>query len=200
MVKLNGVNLSSLSKINSLEISQENLAVGSILFYDGTGINSAGTRTEEIGQRGGDTISLAGWWVANGQSSTPDFRNHFIRSENTSSNVASGTDDAINVSHTHTLPSVVNHSHGLNNKTHTHTLPSSGYVWSEGYNKTHNAAGNFPIINNWYSDSAGNHTHTIGSTDSNHSHSISGGASGGVSGIGKNIPLYYTVIMIIKRS
>jgi len=198
MTKLNGVDVSDLSKINGLEISRETLAVGTILFYDGSGINSAGTRTEEIGQRGGDTIALSGWWVANGNSSTPDFIDQFIRAEATSSDVASGSNNSIDVTHTHTIPSVVAHTHGLNSRSHTHTFPSSGSIWDDGLSKNQAGSGNAYSGLTHTSSSAGSHTHSIGSTDSNHTHTMSGSA--GSSGTNANIPYHYTVIVIIKMS
>lgn len=73
--------------------------------YDGTGIVDVDTRETQIGDEGGDTIEMSGWFVANGQASTPNLIDKFLRGEVASANTG-GSDDAIVVEHTHQLRGV----------------------------------------------------------------------------------------------
>lgn len=51
--------------------------VGSMVMHTGDGIADPVTRTEDVGSRTGDTVSLAGWKVCNGQGGTPDLKERF---------------------------------------------------------------------------------------------------------------------------
>lgn len=65
---------------------QAKFPIGTVLMYNGTGIANVETRSVQIGDDGGDTISLPGWYVCNGNASTPNLLNKFIRSESASGN------------------------------------------------------------------------------------------------------------------
>lgn len=78
----------------------DNLPIGTVVMYNGTGIADAETRTEAIGSRTGDTVDLPGWYVCNGYSNTPDLIDKFVRGSATSG-VTGGSDDAIVVEHQH---------------------------------------------------------------------------------------------------
>jgi len=202
LVEWNGISLGNLDNINGLEFTQDNLAIGTLLFYDGALLGGdIGTRDDMIGAHIDDDISLNGWYVANSESGTYDMIDHFIRAEAASNDASLGSDDAIDVSHTHTTDTRGSHNHSLVAKVHKHTLPSSGSVWLTGGTRNHAAGGNARSGYNWYCNSDGTHDHTsFGSADGNHSHTVSGGASGGVAGTDKNIPAYYSVIVIQKVS
>jgi len=154
-----------------------------------------------IGDHVDDDISLAGWYVANGFAGTFDMIEYFIRAEAASNNAMLGDNDAINVAHTHTTPTRSNHIHGIGGVQHQHTLPSSGSVWRTGTNYNWLLAGNAWTGGAWYSSSSGIHDHIdFGDAEPNHTHLVTGGASGGVDGADKNIPAYYSVIVIQKVS
>ena len=179
-------------------MSQDNLAIGTLLFYDGTALGGTiTTRTNEIGAEVGDTISLNGWYVANGQSGTYDMIDYFIRAEAASNDAMLGDNDGFEATHTHTITASSNHDHDLNNTGgHTHTFPSSGSVWRTGATKD-SGSGNASWGLWEYSSSAGAHTHTIGSAEGTHSHTC---VSSGTAVADLNIPAYYSVIVIQKRS
>jgi hypothetical protein len=84
--------------------AQQVLPIGTVLMYNGTGIADVETRTEDIGERTGDSISLLGWKVCNGLAGTPNLLNKFIRSMSASGNTG-GSDDAMAHTHAFTQPS-----------------------------------------------------------------------------------------------
>lgn len=183
--------------------SLENLPIGIVFFYKGTGIADPDTRIEEIGKREGDTVSLTDFWVCNGQAGTPDMRNRFVRMESASGNTG-GDDDGI-AAHTHSI----NHDHGsftsggsgtlytgYTNPAHAHTIQyyggSSGGAYAGGYQHDGNSN---PIYTTHI-----NHRHSIGS----HTHSINPpnytGTSGSTGDTGGNRPAFYSLIPVIKMT
>jgi len=127
---------------------------------------------------------------------------YFIRAEAASDDVVAGDNDAIDVSHTHTTTTRGNHAHGIGSVRHKHWLPSSGSVYKTGSSKNENNAGNAWTGGNWYSsasiDGDAVHDHVdFGDAELHHSHTVSG--STGQAPINKNIPAYYSVIVIQKR-
>lgn len=121
--------------------------IGDVGSYYGTGIADPGTRTEQIGDRTGDTVKKVGWYVANGQSGTPNMLNKVPRME-ASSGVNRGSDDAVVVSHNHTFTGTAlgNHTHTFTGSSTTTGNPSANHTHS--INHTHGG---------WYADSG--HVH-----------------------------------------
>ena len=160
----------------------ETFPIGTILMYKGTGIANVSTRSTQIGDEQGDTISMPGWYACNGNVSTPNLLNKFIRSESASGNTG-GSDDAV----------VVGHNHGgatggmSANNPHSHSV--RGY-WDSG--------GSTNYINRDNDSSSPNDISGAAlASNIEHTHSI---ASAGESGTGKNKPAYYSLIFIIKMS
>jgi len=183
--------------------------VGETSFYSGTGIADPATRTEDIGDRTGDTVSKPGWKVANGLAGTPPMLERFLRMEAASGNTG-GSDDAVVVSHYHSI----NHDHG------SFTSGGSGTLYTNYTNPSHrhyfyicySDSGSWPDTDKstsattcytiYTSTTSINHRHSINS----HTHSINppnytgnSGTTGG-SGTGMNKPAYYSLIPIIKMS
>jgi hypothetical protein len=101
------------------------MPVGTILHYDGAGIASADTRTEDVGYKAGDTVGqMPGWRVCNGQSGTPDLRGLFLRGGSTSG-VASGSNDTPSHPHTNNL-AVPDHSASTTGSEGTGATGSAG--------------------------------------------------------------------------
>jgi len=111
--------------IDGTGISKGVLPVGVVLMYDGTGIADVATRTEDIGDRAGDTISMPGWKVCNGNGGTPNLLNKFIRSESASGNTG-GSDDS---THSHT---VNNHAHPYLGRGQRNYILGTGFKYTEG--------------------------------------------------------------------
>jgi hypothetical protein len=125
---------------------------------------------------------MPGWYACNGNVSTPNLLNKFIRSESASGNTG-GSDDAV----------VVGHNHGgatggmSANNPHSHSV--RGY-WDSG--------GSTNYINRDNDSSSPNDISGAAlASNIEHTHSI---ASAGESGTGKNKPAYYSLIFIIKMS
>ena len=169
---------------------QAALPIGTVLMYNGTGIADVATRTEDIGDRMGDTITLSGWKVCNGNASTPNLLNKFIRSEAASGNTG-GNDSA---SHSHGLPS---HSHNQGSlaaaigacNNDTSTLGYIAAVAGGQQNPTYIVKGSNVSFSNW-----NHYTKVYGTTGSStlSTNSQTGGTD--------NKPAYYSLIFIIKIS
>jgi len=154
------------------------MPIGTILMYDGTGIAEVETREVEIGAHGSDTIEMSGWFACNGLVNTPNLIGSFTMGFLTSGGVG-GSNDAVVVEHTHGASSTNagSHNHGVKVKDST---PAMEGVINE-------VVGSYP----WTLENtldAGSHNHPI--TVNNQ----------GVSGVGANLPQYYSVIYIIRMS
>ncbi len=91
------------------------LAPGTILMYNGSAIPNADTRSSECSE-----VGMYGWYVCNGQASTPDLRNRFLLGA-TTSGTTGGSDDAQVPQHTHTVNSATGIS-GVESVKHVHTV------------------------------------------------------------------------------
>ncbi len=190
--------------------------------YDGVGIANVVGRTVEIGAEGGDTIEMVGWFACNGNASTPNLLDIFIRGFSSSGGFF-GNNDSIVVQHNHGASSgsqSVSHTHTIGNQTvsHTHTIDSGG-SHSHRMNKSDElkgdttprseirTAGTMSDVNmevdGDHQHTQGNqsaaHSHTPGSQSASHSHGITVNNEG-VSGVNANIPRHYRVIYIIRMS
>jgi microcystin-dependent protein len=125
----------------------------------------------------------SGWYVCDGNNSTPDLRNKFVIGSGTGATYAvgatGGSADAVVVSHTHTATSSVSDP--------THNHPTQGF--------TGNLSGsnNAPVYNGGYNQ--GTVANNAASTGISVSTSV---ASAGVSGTNANLPPYYALCYIMK--
>jgi len=161
--------------------------------------------------------------VCNGNATTPNLLNRFIRCE-TASGTIGGSDNAIvvthdhgavtgnqSVSHTHTGTSgnqSASHQHETVMGRHTHTAWS--YITSphgthsvqfsdpgERDAKTVSGSTNLGTKRSGWQRENHAHTTTTGNQSASHTHSIT---SAGASGLNANIPAYYSLIFIIRIS
>jgi hypothetical protein len=121
----------------------------------------------------------SGWFLCNGQNSTPDLRDRFVVGAGSSYAVAAtgGSKDAIVVAHTHTATT------SISDPGHFHTLPGGGSNSSFGLQPT----GSGPI--------QGNPATSVVTTGITASTSV---ASTGASGTNANLPPYYALAYIMK--
>jgi hypothetical protein len=184
------------------------LPIGTVLMYNGTAIPNSDTRSTDL-----EEILLYGWYVCNGQASTPDLRNKFILGA-TTAGTTGGSNDAQVPQHNHTVASVsnnsINHQHTISDTsqatsmTHTHGYSTmhSGNTYIQGMGAGSNTSvGSFSTDNG----SGSGHTHTFSITSGNESaaHSHTGTTSTytpGNGGTGRNIPPYYSLIFIRRMS
>ncbi len=158
--------------------------IGIIKMYDGSGLANIAARTEAVGFHTSDTVpEMAGWYVCNGNSGTPNLIGRFIRGEASSGN----TDGAD--THQLSIGELAQHSHGYN---HVYQQTSAGI--GGDYNDH-----TIPMNNTWSSYST-----TGGSTGSVIAFRLRGtGFTSGNAGSNtahNNMPAYYSVIYIIRVS
>ena len=141
----------------------------------------------------------SGWYLCDGNNSTPDLRSRFVVGASASGGFSvgntGGSKDAVLVSHTHNLS---NHVHGFSASTdsqgaHTHTYSSATQTNRVDNDETHQYLYSNTTQN---TGSAGAHTHTIsgntGAPSTNTTDTL------GESATNKNLPPYYALIYIIK--
>jgi hypothetical protein len=180
------------------------LPIGTVLMYNGSAIVNADTRSTELSE-----LLLDGWYVCNGQSSTPDLRNKFILGA-ISAGVTGGSNDAQVPQHTHTVTSV---SNNVGDHTHTGSGTSASTSVSHshyftGYQMGQQAGDAIDVDNDGYlstvtldADSGGGHTHTFsivsGNVSRTHTHSLSVSTyTPTVGDAGRNRPPFYSLIFI----
>jgi hypothetical protein len=184
------------------------LPVGTVLMYNGTAIPDADTRSTDLSY-----LMMLGWYVCNGQTSTPDLRNRFIVGD-TVSGATGGSDDAQVPQHTHTYSignASVSHTHsyssltmGYTDPNHTHTFYSNASGTSA--NRLLAGALNTSTYMMKPLSTAGGetHTHTISvattGVSSSHTHTITVGYASTNNGQGKNMPPYYSLIFVKRMS
>ncbi len=213
----------SLSGISANQHHDEKyLPIGTVLMYNGIGIANVSARTVEIGAEPGDTITMVGWFACNGNVSTPNLFNKFIRGESSSGNIG-GSDNSVNVQHNHVAGSgnqSASHIHatGIQSANHSHTINSGG-VHNHDIGKNPNAAvgsGCYVMVptggvmDSTAIKSAGAHGHPVGNQLASHSHSVGNQLAShshgitvnnaGVSGVGANKPQFYSMIYIIRKT
>ncbi|MBD3229520.1 MAG: hypothetical protein GF329_15150, partial [Candidatus Lokiarchaeota archaeon] len=66
---------------------EDSLPIGTILMYNGSGIANVGSRSSQIGDEDSDNIKMEGWYVCNGNSSTPNIIDKFVRGESVAGNM-----------------------------------------------------------------------------------------------------------------
>ena len=174
----------------------EYLPVGTVLMYNGSGIADVGSRSTPLGDESGDTIDMPGWYVCNGNASTPNLLNKFVRAEAASGNTG-GSDTC---AHTHSAGSYIGpwHGHTLGGAWVSVSSVASAIYWQTAY-----ARGGFTA--NWGTQSgvvsgswwvSGTAVH--GNTDGGGNGSVTG-TSGGASNT-ENRPAYYSLIFIIRMA
>jgi hypothetical protein len=138
----------------------------------------------------------SGWYLCDGNNSTPDLRNRFIVGAGSTYSVAGtgGSADAIVVSHTHTTDSQGNHTHfvaandGNTGAPYPNTsVTNSNYVSSNAFSNNSESYildGTGGTASIGLTNTAGAHTHTISTT--------------GSSGTNANLPPYYALAYIMK--
>jgi hypothetical protein len=157
----------------------EYLPIGTVLMYNGSGIANPGSRNTPLGDESGDTIKMPGWYVCNGNASTPNLLNKFVRAEAASGNTG-GSDNAIVVSHNHGGV-----TGGMNaNNPHRHNI-----------NQVDSGSGTTGA--RYYMHYRGLEDNVVKKKNMEHAQSIS---SAGVSGTGTNKPAYYSLIFIIRMA
>ena len=136
----------------------------------------------------------SGWYLCDGNNSTPDLRNKFVIGAHSDSggeakttvlgtaSISGGSKDAYLVSHTHGAGTYSAQSAGA----HTHTYSSATQTNRVDNDETHQY-----LYSNTTQDtgSAGDHTHSL---------SGSSGSAGSGTGSGANLPPYYALCYIMK--
>ena len=157
----------------------------------------------------------SGWYLCDGNNSTPNLTGKFVigyQSGSYNVNTTGGSADAVIVSHSHNnnisanTNNTGNHSHNVSGNTnntgnHSHNMNNWGgnFGGSSGAIVFRNDANGNKSTSN-----AGAHSHNVSGNTNNtgaHSHnvSISGNiTSQGVSATGKNLPPYYALCYIMK--
>lgn len=153
---------------------KDGLPIGTVLMYNGTGIANAASRSSKLGDDGGDTIDVSllrgDWYVCNGNASTPNLQNKFVRSESSSGNT--GGEDT----HILTEAELAEHTHIQNQHRHKVFYQLIGYSHTTGIG----------VHNSGYTVDSDYATATNQNTGSGDAH--------------ENKPSYYSLIFIIKMS
>lgn len=202
----------------------KDVSVGIVLMYNGTGIgvgNGSGStdpekrynRTDEISESNGDSFDMIGWYICNGQvSGVPDLveaydSGKFPRGANDSgSNQSGGDDDAVMVDHNHgtnsgyggihnhggTLASPGTHKHVMTNITNMIATTTGWFLFGNTDNTVKSG-----VSCESTRESYGDHSHTLQTGSSAHSHSTT--STGSESRTDRNMSVYHSVIPIIRK-
>jgi len=155
-----------------------------------------------IGMWSGSAGSIpSGWYLCDGNNSTPDLRNKFVIGASNSTgdttypglspDAQGGSADATLVSHSHTIN---NHTHSVSgttgNDTHNHSIQSSTSIGGGSRVASQNDTGNTATTTN------DTHSHSFSATTGNPSNR--GTNSQGSSATNANLPPYYALCYIMK--
>ena len=170
-----------------------------------------------------DNSTIPGWFKCDGTNGTPNLTNLFVRGSS-SPGTTGGTADLTMGTHSHT-PTVGNnsttHTHTFSGTTdseplvHHHAIPyhypqgtdASGYVLNDVSSGQTSGRNTYQQSDEMWS-AGGNqapHTHTFSGTSSvntsSHNHTVTiDNAGAGQTGVGQNIPAYYTLIPCMRVS
>ena len=189
---------------NVLQNTSSLLPIGTILMYNGTALGGTlSTRTSQIGDEGGDTITMPGWYVCNGKASTPNLTGTFIAGATTfgqrgdkdgSDGVTLGTSEVPG----HTHGTIGNHGHAGSSigggGSHTHTIRLRDGVTQAGHVLGGHFAGTDQGLKTISGASSHDHTFTVASAGG-HTHSSVGGG-----GSHENRPPFYKLVYITRMS
>ncbi len=117
----------------------------------------------------------SGWYLCNGNSSTPDLRERFLRGIDTSETDPGSTGGAS--THTHTLQNCQAHSHTCS-ETGNHTHTYSSYTWSHDHTTGYAAqftSGPGTDVPSQNDSGGGNHQHSATNNTGAHTHTIGDG-------------------------
>jgi hypothetical protein len=159
-----------------------------------------------------DNVTKHGWYKCDGSNGTPDLRNKFIRGGSTSGQTG-GYTDLFLAYHTHPITvgnNSVDHTHTLTATVASQTTPSHSHDLMFATATSGSYIG-FRISDlSWtgwsYSETVtGSHSHIVSATlandTTNHTHTFSINNVGvGETGVGDNLPAYYTLIPVMRVS
>ncbi len=144
----------------------------------------------------------AGWYLCDGKNGTPNLVDKFVMGTSEDVGATGGYSDPTLPAHSHSVSvgSAGNHSHSgttSTNGAHTHSFGISN---DDDWYKQNNADCGEHKKYTGYTDSAGNHNHSLNiNSAGNHTHSVSIRTTGDKNIAGKNLPPYYKLAFIMKK-
>jgi len=139
----------------------------------------------------------SGWYLCDGNNSTPDLRDKFVVGAGSTYAVGAtgGSPDAVLLNHTHTgtTGAAGSHTHGA--WSNTAALSASSYTWG--------STGSFSVgatnaVSSAYTDTLTQAGVQALSTAPDHTHTFTTANAGTTNGAGANLPPYYALCYIMK--